>query len=102
MLANTEQDITYDFYYADFTTYDRTMIIDEKTSSPFEVYLVETEEYIRFIGNDIDEIVEINLEDGIATPSKVGNVNIETGNKVSLAFIISVIATLIVVSHYQR
>ena len=98
LFANTEQDITYDFYYADFTTYDRTMIIDEETPSPFEVYLVETEEYIRFIGNDIDEIVEINLEEGIATPSKVGNVNIETGNKVSLAFIISVIATLIVVA----
>ena len=72
------------------------MIIDEETPSPFEVYLVEKEEYIRFIGNDIDEIVEINLEDGIATPSKVGNVNIETGNKVSLAFIISVIALIVV------
>lgn len=97
LLANPEQNMTCNFYYADFTTYDRTIIIDKETN-PFEVYLIETDEYIRFIGNDIDKIIEIKVDDGVYMPSKVGNVNIETGSKLSLSFIISVIATLIVVA----
>ena len=84
-------------YYADFTTYDKTKVMASSTPEPYEVYTLKVKDYIRFIGNDIDEIIEITIDIGSATPTKVKNINIETGNKLSMSFIISVIATIIVV-----
>ena len=82
-------------YYADFTAYDKTKVMDSSTPNPYQVYTLKSNDYIRFVGNDIDEIIEITTGIEGATPTKVKNINVETGNKLSMSFIISVIATMI-------
>lgn len=88
-LAITLDDFT--FFNTDFTYYDK--IIDGK-------YIVKDKSYIRFLSDDFDKVLEIvKIEHGepIFKLDKVSHINIQTGNKLSLSFIVSVIATLIVV-----
>lgn len=88
-LAITLDDFT--FFNTDFTYYDK--IIDGK-------YIIKDKSYIRFLSDDFDkvlEIVKIEQGDPFFKLDKVSHINIQTGNKLSLSFIVSVIATLIVV-----
>lgn len=68
---------------------------NEKAKNEFGIKSIEMKKtaYIRFITDDFDKVVE---KDGKL--QAVSNINIQTGNKLSLAFIISVVATLIVVA----
>lgn len=90
-LAITLDDFT--FFNTDFTYYDK--IVDGK-------YIVKDKSYIRFLSDDFDKVLEMvssKNEHGepIIKLDKVSHINIQTGNKLSLSFIVSVIATLIVV-----
>lgn len=90
-LAITLDDFT--FFNTDFTYYDK--IIDGK-------YIVKDSSYIRFLGDDFDKVLEMvssknEQGDPVFKLDKVSHINIQTGNKLSLSFIVSVIATLIVV-----
>jgi len=83
----------FTFYNIDFTYYDK--IIDGK-------YIVKDKSYIRFLSDDFDKVLEIidsknEHGESIFKLDKVSHINIQTGNKLSLSFIVSVIATLIVV-----
>lgn len=51
--------------------------------------------YMRFITDDFDEIVEKDKQNKLVA---VSIFNVETGNKLSLAFIVSILSTLIVVA----
>lgn len=76
----------FTFYNIDFTYYDK--IIDGK-------YIVKNKSYIRFLSDDFDNVLEII--DGNNKLDKVSHINIQTGNKLSLSLIVSIIATLVVV-----
>lgn len=78
----------FTFYNIDFTYYDK--IIDGK-------YIVKNKSYIRFLSDDFDNVLEIIDGDSFIKLDKVSHINIQTGNKLSLSFIVSVIATLVVV-----
>lgn len=83
----------FTFYNIDFTYYDK--IVDGK-------YIVKDSSYIRFLSDDFDKVLEIidgKNEQGepFIKLDKVSHINIQTGNKLSLSFIVSVIATLVVV-----
>lgn len=83
----------FTFFNIDFTYYDK--IIDGK-------YIVKDNSYIRFLSDDFDKVLEIvdgknDLGESFITLDKVSHINIQTGNKLSLSFIVSVIATLLVV-----
>lgn len=83
----------FTFYNIDFTYYDK--IIDSK-------YIVKDGSYIRFLSDDFDKVLEIvdgKNEQGepFIKLDKVSHINIQTGNKLSLSFIVSIIATLAVV-----
>ena len=78
----------FTFYNIDFTYYDK--IIDGK-------YIVKDKSYIRFLSDDFDNVLEIIEGDQFIKLDKVSHINIQTGNKLSLSFIVSVIATLVVV-----
>lgn len=68
---------------------------NEKAKTEFGIKSIEMKKtaYIRFITDDFDKVVE--KDDKLQA---VSNINIQTGNKLSLAFMISVVATLIVVA----
>ena len=78
----------FTFYNIDFTYYDK--IIDGK-------YIVKDKSYIRFLSDDFDNVLEIIDGDPFIKLDKVSHINIQTGNKLSLSLIVSVIATLVVV-----
>lgn len=83
----------FTFYNIDFTYYDK--IIDGK-------YIVKDKSYIRFLSDDFDNVLEIidgknEQGDPFIKLDKVSHINIQTGNKLSLSLIVSVIATLVVV-----
>ena len=78
----------FTFYNIDFTYYDK--IIDGK-------YIVKDKSYIRFLSDDFDNVLEIIDGDPFLKLDKVSHINIQTGNKLSLSLIVSVIATLVVV-----
>ena len=83
----------FTFYNIDFTYYDK--IIDGK-------YIVKDKSYIRFLSDDFDKVLEIidgknEQGDPFIKLDKVSHINIQTGNKLSLSLIVSVIATLVVV-----
>jgi len=78
----------FTFYNIDFTYYDK--IIDGK-------YIVKNKSYIRFLSDDFDNVLEIIDGDPFLKLDKVSHINIQTGNKLSLSLIVSVIATLVVV-----
>jgi len=78
----------FTFYNIDFTYYDK--IIDGK-------YIVKNKSYIRFLSDDFDNVLEIIDGDPFIKLDKVSHINIQTGNKLSLSLIVSVIATLVVV-----
>jgi hypothetical protein len=78
----------FTFYNIDFTYYDK--IIDGK-------YIVKDKSYIRFLSDDFDNVLEIIDGDSFIKLDKVSHINIQTGNKLSLSLIVSVIATLVVV-----
>ena len=78
----------FTFYNIDFTYYDK--IIDGK-------YIVKDKSYIRFLSDDFDNVLEIIDGDPFNKLDKVSHINIQTGNKLSLSLIVSVIATLVVV-----
>lgn len=78
----------FTFYNIDFTYYDK--IIDGK-------YIVKDKSYIRFLSDDFDNVLEIIDGDQFIKLDKVSHINIQTGNKLSLSLIVSVIATLVVV-----
>lgn len=83
----------FTFYNIDFTYYDK--IIDGK-------YIVKDKSYIRFLSDDFDNVLEIidgknEQGDSFIKLDKVSHINIQTGNKLSLSLIVSVIATLVVV-----
>ena len=78
-------------YNVDFTPYENKV---------GDRYVMSTQFYIRFIGDDLDKVVEFKDSEtnvNVATIVPVSNINIETGNKLSVAFIVSVIATIVVV-----
>lgn len=78
----------FTFYNIDFTYYDK--IIDGK-------YIVKNKSYIRFLSDDFDNVLEIIDGDPFIKLDKVSHINIQTGNKLSLSLIVSIIATLVVV-----
>ncbi len=78
----------FTFYNIDFTYYDK--IIDGK-------YIVKNKSYIRFLSDDFDNVLEIIDGDSFIKLDKVSHINIQTGNKLSLSLIVSIIATLVVV-----
>jgi hypothetical protein len=78
----------FTFYNIDFTYYDK--IIDGK-------YIVKNKSYIRFLSDDFDNVLEIIEGDSFIKLDKVSHINIQTGNKLSLSLIVSIIATLVVV-----
>lgn len=78
----------FTFYNIDFTYYDK--IIDGK-------YIVKDKSYIRFLSDDFDNVLEIIDGDPFIKLDKVSHINIQTGNKLSLSLIVSIIATLVVV-----
>ena len=83
----------FTFYNIDFTYYDK--IIDGK-------YIVKDKSYIRFLSDDFDNVLEIidgknEQGDPFIKLDKVSHINIQTGNKLPLSLIVSVIATLVVV-----
>lgn len=78
----------FTFYNIDFTYYDK--IIDGK-------YIVKNKSYIRFLSDDFDKVLEIIEGDSFIKLDKVSHINIQTGNKLSLSLIVSIIATLVVV-----
>lgn len=78
----------FTFYNIDFTYYDK--IIDGK-------YIVKNKSYIRFLSDDFDKVLEIIDGDSFIKLDKVSHINIQTGNKLSLSLIVSIIATLVVV-----
>ena len=78
----------FTFYNIDFTYYDK--IIDGK-------YIIKDKSYIRFLSDDFDKVLEIIDGDPLIKLDKVSYINIQTGNKLSLSLIVSIIVTLVVV-----
>lgn len=76
-------------YNVDFTAYEK-----EEDGQ----YLFKNDYYVRFVGEKFDKIIEFTIENEVVTFGKVSNINKETGNKLSIGFISSVIATVIVVA----
>lgn len=73
----------------DFTPYDKVATTD----GIVKFASIKAGSYIRMITDDFDKVIELDKGEIKA----VGNINIQTGNKLSLSFIISIIATAIVV-----
>lgn len=80
-------------YNIDFSNYKKVELIDNEINA----ITIKKDYYVQFKVDKFNKVVEFTKENNAIVPIQVSNINKETGNKLSIAFVSSAVAILVVV-----